>query len=347
MRIFIVEKLVIGKSLSTLNILSPGDIIVYTMGLGLWRESKPVISFKDIPFSEPPTEESPNPYIFGPHYHSLAIDLLHSHDLTPILRVGRQFVTLKALNSMMDVIKDALPLCTEIVLIVDTDRRGAYGAGQIIERLPQETRPPTRVLSIYSYLPDAILQALNSTQCQTWETSGFYVLYNEQKIKRLFEYWWHVNSILVFGELCRHAGLIGDPAISKYELMSMFVAKALPLKFSEHVFLDALISHKGSGRYPCSADGSENLGQIGTSTSRSEIIKTMLKRGFLHRHEDRMLSISPQGFLSLDRLSPKSFDQDLPLRLVEWMKHGEVDAVKRYIRTFFGRQLRYQRKQEN
>lgn len=55
--------------------------------------------------------------------------------------------------------------------------------------------------------------------------------------------------------------------------------------------------------------------------------------------------ISARGQALLESLHPDCEDPDLPYRLDTWVRDGEASlpAMDRYIRTFFGKQLRFSR----
>lgn len=340
MRIFIAEKRVAGQILLDAQLLRPQDIVIYTLGLGLWRYVRPNISFKDIPYTEPPQEELPNPHAFQ-RRGKQPVSLVHADDLSVLFSFSSSGRLNQSLDSMIRMLQSKLPDCEQIITVVDQDRRGAYGATQLLKRLNPFLTIPVRVVTLMAYTAACFKDAFDVQPESDWQSSGFQRLSEEQHIKRVFEYWWHANATFVFGELCRYAGLKADPVLSKYELMAIFITKDLPSTFKDIQLHERMERHKGSGLYPLP----KHTEGIGSCTSRGEIITTMHLRGYLQNNKDGTYSVSQQGARLLMLLSKRSFDTDLPFRLNEWMHHGDLDAARRYIRTFFGRQLRYQRKQ--
>ena len=96
----------------------------------------------------------------------------------------------------------------------------------------------------------------------------------------------------------------------------------------------------GSGKYSSNNKFSE-VG-IGSVTSRHEIITQMKKRGTAVL-QDKKVQITPIGRVFVRALHGKTYDPDLPFRIHEWSLEGCRENMARYIRTVFGRQLRYQR----
>jgi hypothetical protein len=71
-----------------------------------------------------------------------------------------------------------------------------------------------------------------------------------------------------------------------------------------------------------------------------------MQRGALSVYaEDRnkAYSLSAAGKAFVSQLHKKTFDPDLPFRINDWLNIGDYDAMSRYIRTVFGRQIRFQR----
>jgi hypothetical protein len=59
---------------------------------------------------------------------------------------------------------------------------------------------------------------------------------------------------------------------------------------------------------------------------------------------DRSLVVTDAGRETIKRLHPGYCDPDLPFRINQWSVEGLLvsrPAIDRYIRTFFGRQMRY------
>ncbi len=81
--------------------------------------------------------------------------------------------------------------------------------------------------------------------------------------------------------------------------------------------------------------------------SRAAILESAIQRGALSVHGEngrREYALSSAGRAFVSQLHKKTFNPDLPFRINDWLRRGDYDAMSRYIRTVFGRQVRYQRK---
>jgi hypothetical protein len=99
---------------------------------------------------------------------------------------------------------------------------------------------------------------------------------------------------------------------------------------------------KGSGKYK-----DDRSHGIGTAMSRIHILESAIQRGALTLSVDngkKVYSLSSAGRVFVSQLHNKTFDPDLPFRFNEWLISCNYDAMSRYIRAVFGRQIRYQRK---
>ncbi|MCY1418116.1 hypothetical protein D9M71_336650 [compost metagenome] len=61
--------------------------------------------------------------------------------------------------------------------------------------------------------------------------------------------------------------------------------------------------------------------------------------------ENNHISLSPRGTAFLELLHPDCADPDLPARLEAWQRDwpSAKEKMHRYLRTFFGKQVRYMR----
>ena len=119
MRLFICEKLASIRYLSKAGVALDGDVAFLTASLGAWKPELPQVSFPSIPFTELldlNSEESG--FMNGMHIKMLSGgvwgDVVEHGDLKSRLK---------------KVAADAV----EIVVAVDNDRRGAYGAKQALD----------------------------------------------------------------------------------------------------------------------------------------------------------------------------------------------------------------------
>ncbi|MEX3983787.1 hypothetical protein AB4Y45_32915 [Paraburkholderia sp. EG287A] len=192
------------------------------------------------------------------------------------------------------------------------------------------------------------------------------------RVKRYFDWNWNVNSLAIFGMVQRNAGVVPTaPPLSKYALQLLYGLRSRqPMTEGKIVWL---MKHwPGTGKYSPSGRGD---GEMGGPASRTPIIENLLAAGCLARIVDSagdpripasrmqiieklvdagriapsadvartVYVVSPLGHVLLNSLHPDCEDPDLPFRLDAWCAKGEESkpAIDRYIRTFFGKQLRY------
>lgn len=166
------------------------------------------------------------------------------------------------------------------------------------------------------------------------------------RTKRYFDWNWNVNALAVLGEATRRVGVpAGAPPVSKGALQVLYALRKKGAMTEGQ--LHHLMSHwSGTGRYPI--EGSAWHPGIGSCSSRAQIINNLLEADLLTRQahppaKPRLLALSDRGQALLDSLHPDCEDADLPFRLDDWCNKGldvSKPLIDRYIRTFFGKQLR-------
>ncbi len=161
---------------------------------------------------------------------------------------------------------------------------------------------------------------------QTWLKQG--------EAKRFFDFNYNVNALALFGECLRTVGVDTEGyGVSKYSLQLLYAFKgASPL--TEGQVLRMMDEWPGTGRY--------GLSGLGSPASRAPILLGLIDAGLLERTE-RSISLSARGHDFLGLLHPDCQDQDLPARLAEWQSQWPESRgkIERYLRTFFGKQLRF------
>ena len=166
------------------------------------------------------------------------------------------------------------------------------------------------------------------------------------RLKRYFDWNWNVNSLAVFGEVQRRAGVpAGAPPLSKYALQLLYRLRNEPPVMEGLLFRD-MHEWKGTGRYTFESGAWRP--RLGSAASKGQIIENLLSARLLQRIEVggiKRIRISSLGRVLLDQLHPDCEDADLPFRLHAWCEKGVASkpAVDRYINTFFGKQLRFMR----
>lgn len=161
------------------------------------------------------------------------------------------------------------------------------------------------------------------------------------RLKRFFDWNWNHNSLVVLGDAQRRAGVSVDaPPLSKYALQLLYCLRG-QAPMAEGDLIQRMAHWKGTGRY-----SGAQAAPLGSAASRAAIIENLLQAKLLDAlpHGQRIqLSLSDLGLELLAQLHPDCEDSDLPFRLHAWCQAGEAakPAVARYIRTFFGKQLRF------
>ncbi|HCE7248298.1 TPA: hypothetical protein NHR53_006199 [Pseudomonas aeruginosa] len=157
---------------------------------------------------------------------------------------------------------------------------------------------------------------------------------NKGEAKRFFDFNYNVNSLSLFGECLRDVGVdTTGYGLSKYSLQLLYAFKgASPI--TEVQVLRLMDEWPGTGRY--------GLSGLGSPASRAPILLGLIDVGLLERSE-KLISLSARGHDFLGLLHPDCQDLDLPARLAEWQSQWPESRgkIERYLRTFFGKQLRY------
>lgn len=328
--------------------LSEDDHITFTFGIGPWVKSHEKLTFKQIPYTEHSNKtRSFHETLAHREYNSLdkPVHCVRDGKNKPLLTLC---LNSEGLLKWMEYLNENLHQYSEIVVVVNNDRRGAHGASQILERLVGEL-PPVCVILFYSLRETTLADVWSRRHQYNWQQSGFAEKAQEQATKRLFEYWWHANAALVFGECCKKSGLTGDPVITKYELMLMHILASHGGEETPDKLLSIMQQWKGSGKFS-DHNIPQYLQAVGSHSSQYEIIKKLTLRGFAENRSQEgedVLKITPEGARFLSLCHPKTFDPDLPGRLLHWMSTDNIGAMRRYINTVFSRQLRFQRKTSN
>jgi hypothetical protein len=173
-------------------------------------------------------------------------------------------------------------------------------------------------------------------------------------MKRYVDWNWNANALAVLGETQRRAGVPADaPPLSKFALQMLYAMRdGLPR--SDNALHRLMTYWPGTGRYQYEAG--QWRPRVGSAASRAQILENLIEAGLLTRtflapkrplgefeQAPSELSLSACGQALLNLLHPDCEDPDLPFRLHAWCEKGATakPAVDRYIKTFFGKQLRF------
>lgn len=173
----------------------------------------------------------------------------------------------------------------------------------------------------------------NAERHRAFATSG--------AIKRRFDYAFNVNALAILSETFRRA-LGRDPAVSvsKFALQFLYHLADSGAMTEEKAFV-AL-----SQWTPLSPSRQAEKG-MGSPASRGGMIARCVENGLIEvdaQPRRKMISLSADGRRFLASMHPDCRDHDLPFRLRDWMETPRDEAavrIDRYVRTFFGKQIRF------
>lgn len=159
---------------------------------------------------------------------------------------------------------------------------------------------------------------------------------NRGAAKRFFDYNFNINALALFGECLRKVGVNTEAyayGLSKYSLQLLYALKGAS-QLTETQFFCMMGRWPGTGRY--------GISSLGSAASQSAILNGLIEAGLLNRSGGG-IGLSGRGNDLLGLLHPDCQDQDLPARLDEWQSQWPESRgkIERYLRTFFGKQLRY------
>lgn len=295
----------------------PGQRVfaIYTLYLGLYEFRYPRgLTFADLPFTRDPAWKERKFDVTPP---ALVVELVNGSVCRTGLEPAQILATAETIWYGCD--PDASGANAYQVLL--TQCLGAESAA--LERpalflYMLDTASLQRALDIPTSTADPLFQ--------TWLNKG--------EAKRFFDFNYNVNALALFGECLRAVGVDTEGyGVSKYSLQLLYALKgASPL--TEAQVLRLMDQWSGTGRYAPSG--------LGSPASRSTILEGLIDTGLLERTE-RLISLSGRGNDFLGLLHPDCQDQDLPARMNEWQSQWPESRgkIERYLRTFFGKQLRF------
>lgn len=221
------------------------------------------------------------------------------------------------------------------------DRTGASSFALFISQVLGEHRVDSCQAIVLSALDGAAVEKAFE-QMMPFGQSPLKALAAAGLVKRHFDWNWHVNALTVLGSVLRQVGVPSDaPFVSKYALQVLYFLRDKPA-LAEGVIISEMQNWKGTGRYG-------GLVQMGSPSSVAKIVDTLRLAGLLYSPDPlrtRLLRVSDRGLALLEALHPDCEDPDLPYRLDAWCEQGDAayPSVDRYIRTFFGKQMRFARR---
>lgn len=253
-------------------------------------------------------------------------------------------VSLKNLD--MDAAREIMLQADEIICACDWDHTGMWGFDLFIEQtLGNERKPCYPVIRLDGGYDEAGLTRSIRSMITT-DHPDYKKMLEAGRVKRLFEYNYAVNSLCILGNLYRNIAGDQEPLfVSKYNLQVLvWMSTKAPMPIWK---IDSFLAHKWAGTGKYAMYQMQFLQGIGCAASRGSMIQILVEKGLAHQDDGGMVSITALGHAYVKGLHPDCSDADLPFRIDAWMSQGveaAEPAIKRYLNTFFGKQLRYQAK---
>lgn len=194
----------------------------------------------------------------------------------------------------------------------------------------------------------------------TTKDPRFIASLDEAQVRRYFDFNYHLNANIILGDLYRH--LSGEAApvhLSKNMVLVLYLIRKLG-SVERWGFEHIMRNWRGWKREGKSFE-------IGTIPSRQELVPNLVKLGLVKTEalessiETVCASASGMEVMNtrdyhcltdlgtrfLECLHPDCYDPFLPRRLDKWQQDGIKAArpqIDRYIKTYFGKQIRFQSK---
>jgi hypothetical protein len=346
MRLIIAEKPSYAKDLMKNGLISKNrdTDILCTMGFSLWQYKIDKLSFADIPFTNTPKKLTsrighfPRRFFYKGNGDAIILKSQNSTNADDN----------QTLDKIIKYINGNIAYYDEIIVFVNQGRSGLWAANQLIEMFPKESLKKINVvLHDYNFLgidQNYLSHIADERSENPWETNKIVKkVCDQQHTKATFDYWWNANSTLVLSEICKWTGLKSNKIISKYELMLIVVMSMQEEPLTEQGVLSLMRKWEGTGKYQKTEKYISNLG---SQMSIRTIFENTIDRGAISlAGNGEKYKITSNGMAFCARLHKKTFDRDLPFRLEKWIVGNDIDSCKKYIRTLFGRQLKFQRNQ--
>lgn len=228
-----------------------------------------------------------------------------------------------------------------VVSACEPDHTGAATFETVVRAMYGDDRVPGCPALLFHDMEDETLQAALENLRPFGEIHAGSLAYG--RMKRYFDWNWNANALVVLGEVQRRAGLpAGAPPLSKNSLQLLYGLRSRG-EISEYDIVTLMSHWAGTGRYK--QDGPWQPG-IGSVLSTGHILKNLGDAGLLDVVQGegmRQRKVSDRGHALLGLLHPDCEDPDLPFRLDAWCDQGSAakSAIDRYIKTFFGKQMRF------
>lgn len=241
----------------------------------------------------------------------------------------------------LEPIPTTIDLVTGADLLVfggDPDRSGASSFALFITQVLGADRVDSaQALIIPALDKDSVERAFE--HMTPFGESALKALATAGMVKRYFDWNWVVNARAILSPVLSAVGVPADaPFFSKYALQVLYFLRDQP-PMSDGQIISQMYNWRGTGRYG-------RTQHLGSASSSAYIVNTLCWLGLLYppdRQQIRMWQVTDRGHALLAALHPDCEDPDLPFRLDAWCEQGDAayPSVDRYIRTFFGKQMRF------
>ena len=228
-----------------------------------------------------------------------------------------------------------------VVFVGDWDNSGVMSFDQTIANfLPQYSYKDVPAVKIRGLPDEAVRKAF--LKRTTTNSDEFLSMRNAARIKRYFEYNFHLNGNVILGDLYRHiTGRCGTISISKYMLLMLFYTQqAGGVKWTEVIRK----MHRWLGKENSTGKASS----IGSPASQHAIMQNLVQLGLLSLEQEKHLfCVTEQGCQFLQGLHKDCYDPYLPQRIDGWQDlpyNVAKPLMDTYIKTFFKKQKRFQAK---
>lgn len=289
-------------------------IFLHTLSLGAARFKYPRgLAWHEYPFVSEPR------YALNPEHAWLPVRVLEDGKVEPAPDVN-PLEELKTSN---------------VIFGGDPDHTGAMAFRTILQCVRGDEGNDFPALNLVAF-DDRSLERSFATMGNFVDMFDTQIRYGETK--RYVDWNWNVNALAILGRALIEAGVqTKAPFISKFALQFLYYIEDHPAQ-TERGLVEAMTKWNGSGKYAVSRS-------FGSVMSRAAIVEQLYQLDLIERDSSTgqvVISKAGQRFLSI--LHKDCRDPDLPTRLSGWCEAGlglSKDAIDRYIRTFFGKQMRH------
>ena len=240
--------------------------------------------------------------------------------------------------------RELLRRADAVICATDPDREGAHAFRNLTRHYLDD---PDDRLVFPVILPVALDKASIIDEIRAGRTTAdadYWRVVARGDAKRFFDYNWAINAIPLFSPILAHVGVPqGKRWMSKYALQLLFELEQRGQAMAEGDIIKLMMVWTGTGKHMPNSRG------LGSPVSRGAIVEQLIDMGLLEVPEavekTQHYRVSGAGRRFLELLHPRCRDVDLPFRISNWEKDWPASrpSMETYIRTFFGRQRRFDR----